>query len=82
MKIIQRNTLVVSVSLSKPVARKLDEERTRFGQSRSAFIASLITKQSEEDRWQRIYTRGQKSAKKLKITSEEDIDRILHENNI
>ena len=78
MKVIQRNTQVISISLSKQVAQKLDEERTRKGQSRSAFIASLITKQTEEERWQRIYARGQKSAKKLKITSEEDIDRILH----
>lgn len=79
MKNIIRNTEVVSVSLPKPVARKLERERLLRGQSRSAFIAALIDQMAEEARWQRIYRRGQETAKAFGITSEEDIDRILHE---
>lgn len=82
MKNIQRNTQVISVSLPQSIAVKLDQERNMQGQSRSAFIASLIMSKTEEQRWQRIYTKGQKTAKKFKITSEEDIDRILHETNV
>lgn len=79
MKNIQRTTEVISVSLSKPVAQKLETARKREGQSRSAFIAKLINRLFEEDRWQRLYKIGQKTAKKFKITSEDDIDRLLHE---
>lgn len=75
---IIRNTQVVSISLPKRVARDLERTRQARGQSRSAFIASLIEKDAEEVRWQRIYKKGQETAKKFKITSEEDIDRILH----
>lgn len=75
---ILRNTQVVSVSLPKRVARKLERARKASGQSRSAFIASLIDKEAEEIRWQKIYKRGRETARKFKITSEEDIDRILH----
>lgn len=78
MKNISRNTQVVSVSLSKSIAKKLDQERIRRGQSRSAYIASLVSQQAEEERWQRIYRWGRETAKKFKITSEEDIDRIIH----
>ncbi len=79
MKTIQRNTEVVSVSLSKETARKLDSLSENRGQSKSALVASLIDKWDEEDRWQKIYQKGAKTAKKFKITSEEDIERILHE---
>lgn len=79
MKNIVRNTEVVSISLPKPIARKLDRERIVHGQSRSAFIASLIDQAFEDQRWQRIYKLGEKTAKKYGITSEEDVDRILHE---
>ena len=79
MKSIIRNTEVISVSLSKNVAQKLERSRKLTGQSRSAYLASLIENLSEDQRWQRIYKKGAKTARAFKITSEEDIDRILHE---
>lgn len=79
MKTIQRNTAVISISLPKRIAGKLDQIRKERGQSRSALIASLISQQAEEKRWQKIYKIGEKTARRFKITSEEDIDRILHE---
>lgn len=79
MKSIQRTTEVISVSLSKPVAAKLEQARKREGQSRSAFITKLINRIVEDERWERIYERGNLTARKFKITSEDDIDRILHE---
>lgn len=78
MTVIQRNTQVVSISLSKNTAEKLDSIRRRNGQTRSALISSLIEKEMEDERWDKIFKKGQQSAKKFKITSEEDIDGILH----
>jgi len=78
MKNIVRNTSVVSISLPKNVAQKLEKVTRDRGQSKSAFISSLIEKTTEEDRWQTIYKKGQNTAQKLKITSEDDIDAILH----
>ena len=77
---IQRNaTEVISISLPKPIIKKLEKERITRGQSRSAFIASLINQISEEERWKRIYKKGAKTRAAFQITSEEDIDKILHE---
>ena len=78
MTVILRNTEVVSISLPKRVAKKLRVVSKSKGQSRSAFIASLIEKEAENARWEKIYKNGEETAKKFKITSEEDIDRILH----
>lgn len=79
MTVIQRKTEVISISLPKDVAQTLEEERRRKSQSRSAFITALINKEKEEERWQRIYKKGAQTARKFKITSVDDIDRILHE---
>ena len=79
MKTIRRNTDVISVSLPRDTARKLENVRKMRGQSRSAFLTSLINELTEEERWRRIYQRGEKTARKFRITSEDDIDRILHE---
>ncbi len=79
MKNIVRNTEVISVSLPKNVAQKLERSRKLTGQSRSAYLTSLIENIVEDQRWQRIYRKGEETARTFKITSEEDIDRILHE---
>ena len=55
MKTIQRTTEVISISLPKKTAIKLEQARKVSGQSRSAFIGSLINKIAEEEKWQRIY---------------------------
>lgn len=76
---IQRTTHVISISLPKKTAQRLEQVRKVTGQSRSAFISALIDKKNSDDRWQGIYKLGERSARQFKITSEEDIDRILHE---
>lgn len=78
MKTIERTTEVVSVSLPYRVAKQLESARKTRGQSRSAFIAALIQREAEEERWRGIYAKGLETARKFKITSEDDIDRILH----
>ncbi|KKQ76761.1 hypothetical protein A3A54_01900 [Candidatus Curtissbacteria bacterium RIFCSPLOWO2_01_FULL_39_62] len=79
MKNIVRNTAVISISIPKTTAEKLERERKDRGQSRSAFITSLIDQVAEDQRWQRLFKKGEETARKFGITSEDDIDRILHE---
>jgi metal-responsive CopG/Arc/MetJ family transcriptional regulator len=79
MKNIIRNTQVISISLPQGVATKLERVRKARGQSRSAYIASLVNKEAQEEQWQNIYKKGEKTALRFGITNEEDIDRILHE---
>jgi len=79
MKNIVRNTAVISISIPKTTAEKLERERKDRGQSRSAFITSLIDQVAEDQRWQRLFKKGEETARKFGITSEDDVDRILHE---
>lgn len=76
---ISRKTEVISISLPPTLVEQLEKLRERFGQSRSAFIAFLINRYSEDSRWNAIYEKGARTARKFSIKSEEDIDRILHE---
>lgn len=76
---ITRKTQVVSISLSKQTVKVLDEARNKRKQSRSSYIASLIEKEKNDQEWEQILKWGKETAKKFKITSEDDIDRILHE---
>ena len=79
MKTIARKTQVVSISLPKKAFRQLEETRKVRGQSRSAFITTLIDKEDEEREWQKLRKLGEEMRKKFNITSEDDIDRMIHE---
>lgn len=76
---IIRKTEVVSISLPKQTVKILEEERTKSKQSRSSYIASLIEKERNDREWEQILKWGKETAKKFRVTSEDDIDRILHE---
>ena len=78
---IKRKTQVVSVSLPTSIVNKLDEIIAKKHQNRSSFIASLIDKEYEEEQWNYLLKVGRATAKKFNIKSEDDIDRILHEDN-
>jgi metal-responsive CopG/Arc/MetJ family transcriptional regulator len=78
-QIKRKKTKVVSISLPKGTLAMLDANRRKRYQTRSSFIASLIEKENDEERWRLIYEEGRRLGKKLKITSEDDVDRILHE---
>lgn len=78
MKILRQTTEVISVSLPQRTLRKMEEARKRKGETRSNFIRNLLERYLEDIRWERIYKRGEKTARKFNIKSEEDVDRILH----
>ena len=74
---ITRTTTVVSVSLPPPLVRQLDALRKNAGTSRSSIIASLIERYAMEQKWNRLRRWGEDTGRALRITSEDDIARIL-----
>lgn len=74
-----RQTAVVSVSLEPKTFKTLENLRKNSGQSRSSLITELIRQQAETERWQKIYRRGELTARTFRITSEENIETILNE---
>lgn len=74
---ITRTTTVVSVSLPPPLVRQLDALRKKSGTSRSSIVASLIERYAMEKQWNEIRRWGEETAQKFRITSEDDIARIL-----
>ncbi len=76
---ISRTTQVVSISLDPSVVATLDSVRETRGQSRSAFIQSLIKRYETDKRWDQIYAWGEKTARNMSALTEAEIDRILHE---
>lgn len=75
-KVIKRKTKVISLSFDPTIAKMLDQLAKEKGQSRSAVMAPLIKYESWKRDWERIREYGQRSAKKLGITSEEDIYKL------
>ena len=74
---ISRTTTVVSVSLPPPLVRQLDMLRKKAGTSRSSIVASLIERYAMEKQWNKIRRWGEETAHQFRITSEDDIARIL-----
>ena len=73
-----RNTDVISISMPPQTLKRLDRIRLKLGQTRSSLITSLVNHYSLEQKWQLLRKWGTHTAKKLKITSEDDIDQLLH----
>jgi len=76
-KPISRTTKVVSVSLDKDTYAMLAAIINQYGGSTSSLIASLIRQKSFTDYWATMRHWGRQSAKNLKITSEDDVYRLL-----
>ena len=76
---VKRNTAVVSLSLKQSSLKKLDSISREKGLSRSSVVEQLVNQQLSDATWKEIYRKGQETARRYKITSEDDIDKILHE---
>ena len=74
---IFRNSRVVSVSLAPAVYELLDKMVKKENKSRSELFKEMIRKYSEDKDWQEIYGWGEATARKFKITSEEDVLRLI-----
>lgn len=76
-KVIRRKTRVISLSFNPSVAKMLDELAKEKGQSRSAVLTPMIKYESWKRDWERIREYGRRSAKRLGITSEEDVYKLM-----
>lgn len=74
---IKRNTKVVSISLDPDVLALVDKLRHEAGLDRSSFINSILKKQALWQEFKNLQEYGREKAKKLKITSEEDVYKIM-----
>lgn len=76
-KQISRKTAVVSLSLDPTILAKLDSLRKKTGQTRSSFFSTLVEKYDWDEQWTYLRKIGEKTAKRFKITSEEDVYRMM-----
>ena len=74
---ITRTTTAVSISLPPSIARQLEAFRKKSGVSRSSIVASLIERYAMEKQWSDLRRWGEETTRKFRITSEDDIARIL-----
>ena len=72
-----RTSKVVSVSLEPADFVLLEKLRKQKRKSRSELVKDMLGKYREDERWARIYKLGRETARKFKITSEEDVLRII-----
>ena len=79
MKAIERTSRVVSISLPAKTAERHERERQRAGKTRSAYISTIIDNAASEARWERVYGQGRQTARRFGITSEDEINQIVHD---
>lgn len=72
-----RNTTVVSISLEPRTVLRLDALRSSSSQNRSSFIASLVEKEAMQQGWNVLRSKGDRTAKRFKIVSEDDIYKAI-----
>lgn len=74
---LTRNTSVVSISLDPKTIKDLDTFCQISNRSRSAAISEMIRKYLWRQKWEQMREWGRQTAKKLNITSEEDVYKLL-----
>jgi metal-responsive CopG/Arc/MetJ family transcriptional regulator len=77
--IARKDTVVISTSLPKSIVEALDSLLEKRGtKNRSVLISELISKELEDTRWEGIYRKGAKAAKRAGIVNEDDVDKLIH----
>lgn len=74
---VTRTSKVVSVSLTPEVYQLLEKIVKREKKSRSELFKEMIRKYNEDKAWEEIYAWGEATARKFKVTSEEDVLRLI-----
>ena len=70
----------VTVSLPAKVVEELDKMAREENTTRSQILRTAIDQYSRSGRiWRQIYKWSEEAARKLGIKTEEDVDRIIHE---
>jgi len=75
----ERKSKVVSMSLSREDYKLLEKMRKREKKTRSELFKGMINRYSREKAWEQIFAWGKETGRKFKITSEEDVLKILND---
>ena len=74
------NTQTINISLPRTLLKEIDERAQRESRSRSELLREAARVYLRRiSSWDEIYKLGRKTAKKLGIKSEADVDRIIHD---
>ncbi len=77
-----RTTKTMTVSLPPEMVKEVERLAAVEKKSKSQLFRDMFTVYEEmqrEKRWQNARAAGKRAFKRLNITSEEDIDRLIHE---
>lgn len=73
-------TQTFNISLPKELVKKVDEVAKREYRNRSELIRESVRRYLKDvDEWEQIFKSGEKTAKRLGIKSEQDVDKIVYE---
>lgn len=74
------STQTLNIALPADLVKKVDQAAKKEYRNRSELIReALRVYLKDQEEWQKLFEYGQKTAKKMNIKSEEDVDRIVHE---
>lgn len=76
---MQRNTAVVSISLSPEILSILEKVTKKTAKTRSEVIKELLVTYYQDQSWEQIFAWGRKTKEKFDIKSEEDIVKIIND---
>jgi len=75
-----RTTKIVNLSLPPQIYKQVEALAKQRETSRSEILREALKQYvASERRWQQIRKWGEKTAKKLGIKDEEDVDRLIHD---
>ena len=70
----------INISLPKPLLKRIDALATKESRNRSELIREAARSYiQEQERWRAVFEVGRKASKRLGITSEEDVYKIVDE---
>lgn len=73
-------TQTFNIALPRELVKKVDERAKKEYRNRSELIREALRIYMERrTTWDKIFEAGERTAKRMGIKSEEDIDRIIHE---
>ena len=76
---MQRNTNVISISLTPEVYKILERMAEKTAKSRSEIIKDLLITHNQNKSWEQIFAWGRNTREKFNIKSEEDIVKIIND---
>lgn len=79
---MSRSTKTLTVSLPPQIFEEVEKLAAQEKKTKSELFRDMVRVYEDhldENRWRRLKRLGRETAKKLNITSEEDIEKLVHE---